>query len=102
MTDENPIALDDLATAVTAYEQADLREKQAAAEKQEWRAVIEDAMSDHTVGTIGGVEAVRWTYVTSSRVDTRKVKSLLTSEQLDQVTTVTESRRFTITPRGQQ
>lgn len=64
------------------------------------RGVVEDALGDAEIGNDPktGQPLVRWTRVTSQRVDTKKVKQLLTPDQLASVTSTSTSRRFTIEP----
>ncbi len=57
---------------------------------------IKDALGDVEDGLVNGQPAVRWTYVTSTRLDQKLAKSLLTPDQLAACMTETRSRRFTL------
>lgn len=94
-TDTPAIALDDLATWVQLHRDmttaiAALEERRKAA-----REHIEAAMGEHETGTVAGVPVVRWTHVTSKRLDQRKAKQLL-GDRVDEAMVETTSRRFAL------
>lgn len=60
------------------------------------RANIESQMGTCTVGLYNNRPLVRWTNVTSSRLDVNKVKEALSPELIAQFSSTTSSRRFTI------
>jgi predicted phage-related endonuclease len=45
---------------------------------------------------VNGREAVRWTTVESSRIDTKKIRELLPEHLVAKLETTTVTRRFTI------
>ena len=53
-------------------------------------------MGEHEIGLVNGREAVRWTTVEATRIDSTKVRNLLDSETLAKVETTSVSRRFSI------
>lgn len=95
-TDTAPtVDLDDLATWVQLY--ADMTTAIAALEerKKAARERIESALGDAETGTVAGIPVVRWTHVTSSRLDQRKAKQLL-GDRVDEAMVETTSRRFVL------
>lgn len=60
------------------------------------RAHIESAMGDATVASINGLPAVRWSTVTSVRLDTTQMKKTIAPELLAPFQTTTVSRRFEV------
>ena len=60
------------------------------------RSHIERAMGECQVGLHHNRPVVRWTTVTSERLNTKMVKEALTPELLAQFTTISTSRRFTL------
>ena len=98
MTDnDTAVPLDDLATWLDLYRQATdgiaaLEERRKVARER-----IEAALGDAETGTVEGRPVVRWTHVTSTRLDQRKAKALLTVRGLlDDAMTETTSRRFVL------
>jgi hypothetical protein len=76
---------------------------EAKAKVREWtekadiaRQQVEFAMGDCEVGLVNGKESVRWTTVESRRIDTKKIRELLSEEQVAGLEAVTITRRFTI------
>ena len=57
---------------------------------------IKAQLGDAEIGLIGGKESVRWTSVTSERVDVTKLREKLGAELLQPFMTQSVSRRFTI------
>jgi predicted phage-related endonuclease len=98
MTDtDTTVTLDDLSTWLDLYRQATdgiaaLEERRKVA-----REHIEAALGDAETGTVGGRPVVRWTHVTSRRLDQTKAKGLLADYNLlDAAMTETTSRRFAL------
>ena len=60
------------------------------------RAHIEQAMGDCQIGFHHNRPLVRWTTVTTTRLDTTKVKAALSEELIEQFSNTTTSRRFTL------
>lgn len=73
------------------------REEKARAEGviAQAREKIEDALGDEEVGALDGQPVVRWTYVTSTRFDQKKARSLL-GDAADACVIETSGRRFTV------
>ncbi|MFN8147955.1 MAG: hypothetical protein U0R76_10865 [Candidatus Nanopelagicales bacterium] len=94
-TETPTVALDDLATWVQLY--ADMNTAIAALEekKKAAREHIEAALGDAETGTVAGIPVIRWTHVTSSRLDQRKAKQLL-GDRVDEAMVETTSRRFAL------
>lgn len=98
-TTENDTAvpLDDLASWLDLYRQATdgiaaLEERRKVARER-----IEAALGDAETGTLDGRPVVRWTHVTTRRLDQTKAKALLTVRGLlEHAMTETTSRRFAI------
>lgn len=57
---------------------------------------VKSALGDSEIGLVNGREAIRWTTVESRRLDTAKIRELLTDEQVSLLETVTISRRFAV------
>lgn len=68
-----------------------LEEKVAAA-----REKIQEALGENEIGTLDGSPVVRWTKVTSTRLDLRKAKEVLAPSILGFLSTESVSRRFTL------
>ena len=68
-----------------------LEEKAATAKEK-----IQEALGENEIGTLDGSPVVRWTKVTSTRLDLRKAKEVLAPAILGFLSTETTSRRFTI------
>jgi predicted phage-related endonuclease len=102
MTDTTSTApVDSLATWVDAY-------RQACAERDRWSDIADRAklqLTQHldqigaTVGTLDGRPAVRWSAVTSRRIDTKALKEK-DPELAERYTVETSSRRFTVVDGG--
>jgi len=60
------------------------------------RTRIESAMGDCQIGFYHNRPLVRWTTVTTTRLDTTKVKAALSAELIEQFSNTTVSRRFTL------
>ena len=82
-----------------------VEEKAAAAEtkvktaaelaKEQAEAKLKMMLADAEVGLIDGYK-ISWKNVTTTRLDSKKVKSLLTEEQLKDCSTTTVARKFNI------
>ena len=57
---------------------------------------VKAAMGRSEIGLVNGREAVRWTTVESARIDVKKIRELLTPEEIANIERITISRRFTI------
>lgn len=68
-----------------------LEEKVATAKEK-----IQEALGDNEIGTIDGVPVVRWTKVTSTRLDMKKAKEVLDPKILAFLSSDSVSRRFTL------
>jgi predicted phage-related endonuclease len=91
------IDLDATAAAfLTAYIEAKTKVKEWTEKADIARQQVESAMGDCEVGLVNGKESVRWTTVESRRIDTKKIRELLSPEQVAGVEAVTITRRFTI------
>jgi len=98
MTDnDTAVPLDDLNNWLELYRQATdgiaaLEERRKVARER-----IEAALGEAETGTVAGRPVVRWTHVTSTRLDQRKAKALLDGYgALDEAMTETTSRRFVL------
>ena len=91
------IDLDPTAAAfLTAYIEAKAKVKEWTEKADIARQQVESAMGDCEVGLVNGRETVRWTTVESRRIDTKKIRELLSEEQVAGIEAVTITRRFTI------
>lgn len=57
---------------------------------------IKAQLGDAEIGLINGRESVRWTTVESRRIDTKKIRELLSEDDIAGLEVVSLSRRFTI------
>lgn len=69
-----PVELDGLATYLDAYTQAKAEAERWTDIANQARRVIEQALGEAQTGTVAGQPRVRWTTVTSIRLDTKAVK----------------------------
>jgi predicted phage-related endonuclease len=60
------------------------------------REKIQEALGDNEVGLIDGSPVVRWTKVTSTRLDMKKAKEVLDPKVLAFLSSESTSRRFTL------
>ena len=91
------IDLDATAAAfLTAYIEAKGKVKEWTEKADIARQQVESAMGDCEIGLVNGRESVRWTTVESRRIDTKKIRELLSEEQVAGLEAVTITRRFTI------
>jgi predicted phage-related endonuclease len=60
------------------------------------RSYIESAMGDCQIGFYHNRPLVRWTTVTTTRLDTTKVKAALSPELIEQFSNTSTARRFTL------
>ena len=60
------------------------------------RTRIESAMGDCQIGFYHNRPLVRWTTVTTTRLDTTKVKAALSPELIEQFSNTSTARRFTL------
>lgn len=100
MSTEINLAMVDLDPAASAFLEAYIEAK---AKVKEWsekadiaRQQVEAAMGEHEIGLVNGREAVRWTRVESTRIDTRKVKEYLDPQLIPLISTQQVTRRFSI------
>ena len=84
------------AAFLTAYIEAKDKVKEWTERADIARQQVEAAMGDCEIGLVNGKESVRWTTVESRRIDTKKIRELLSPEQVAGVEAVTITRRFTI------
>jgi predicted phage-related endonuclease len=100
MSTEINLEMVDLDPAASAFLSAYIEAKFKIKEWQEKADIaaeqVKAALGEHEVGLVNGREAVRWTTVESSRIDTKKVRDLLPQNIIDRLETKTVSRRFTI------
>jgi predicted phage-related endonuclease len=68
-----------------------LEEKVATAKEK-----IQEALGDSEIGTIDGAPVVRWTRVTTTRLDMKKAKEVLDPAILAFLSSESTSRRFTL------
>lgn len=95
--DTDTIALDSIASWVALYRDADEAIKVLEDRKRAAREHIEAALGDTETGTVDGRPAVRWTHVTSKRLDQALAKALLKDRDLLEAAMVeTTSRRFVL------
>ena len=91
------IDLDPTAAAfLTAFIEAKAKVKEWTEKADIARQQVESAMGDCEVGLVNGREMVRWTTVESRRIDTKKIRELLSEEQVAGIEAVIITRRFTI------
>ena len=57
---------------------------------------IQEALGDNEIGLIDGAPVVRWTKVTSTRLDMKKAKEVLDPKILAFLSSESTSRRFTL------
>ena len=60
------------------------------------REKIQEALGDNEIGLIDGTPVVRWTKVTSTRLDMKKAKEVLDPKILAFLSSESTSRRFTL------
>ena len=68
-----------------------LEEKAATAKEK-----IQEALGENEIGTLEGSVVVRWTKVTSTRLDLQKARKVLAPEILGYLSSESTSRRFTL------
>ena len=90
----------DLDPAASAFLSAYIEAKAKIKEWQEKADIaqeqVKSALGDAEVGLVNGREAVRWTTVESSRIDTKKIRELLPEDLVAKLETTLVTRRFTI------
>ena len=100
MSTEINLEMIDLDPAASAFLAAYIEAKVKIKEWQEKADIaaeqVKAAMGEHEIGLVNGREAVRWTTVEATRIDSTKVRNLLDSETLAKVETTSVSRRFSI------
>jgi predicted phage-related endonuclease len=100
MSTEINLEMVDLDPAASAFLSAYIEAKFKIKEWQEKADIaaeqVKAALGDHEVGLVNGREAVRWTTVESSRIDSKKVRELLPQDIIDKLETKTVTRRFSI------
>lgn len=96
-TDAVSASIDSLATWIGAY-------REACANRDRWAEVADRAKQQITqqldqhnaqVGTVNGRPAVRWTHVSTRRLDTKALREAQ-PDLVEQYTRETTSRRFTL------
>lgn len=85
----------DIAAWLNLYAEADVLIKQLEERKTAARERIEAALGDNETGTVAGRPAVRWSFVTSKRLDQKKAKALL-GDRVDEAMVESTSRRFSL------
>lgn len=80
---------------LTDYERANHDLALAKEAKEEAEAKLKAMLTDAEVGTIGNYK-VSWKNVSTTRLDSKKVKAILTEEQLKDCQNTTVTRKFTI------
>jgi predicted phage-related endonuclease len=60
------------------------------------REKIQEALGENELGLINGQTVVRWTKVTSTRLDLQKARKVLAPEILGYLSSESTSRRFTL------
>ncbi len=85
----------DAMAALTDYEQASHDLALAKEAKEEAEAKLKLMMADAEVGTIGSYK-ISWKNISTTRLDSKKIKSLLTEEQLQSCSNTTTTRKFTV------
>lgn len=90
----------DLDPAASAFLAAYIEAKVKIKEWQEKADIaaeqVKAAMGDHEVGLVNGREAVRWTTVEATRIDSKKVRELLPEDIVAKIETTSVTRRFSI------
>lgn len=81
---------------VAAYTEAKRREAEAKQLVERCRQVLEAALGDAEIGLVNNQPAVRWTHVSSQRLDTSKLKED-EPEVYERYTVLTTIRQFTVT-----
>ena len=92
MTDLDPVA----SAFLDAYIEAKAKIKEWQEKADIAAEQVKAAMGDAEIGLVNGREAVRWTSYETRRIDTKKIRELLTPEQAAGLETVTITRRFSI------
>jgi predicted phage-related endonuclease len=79
--------------------QADIKalEEKASTAKEK----IQEALGDNEIGTLDGSPVVRWTKVTSTRLDMKKAREVLDPKILQFLSSESTSRRFTLVELGE-
>lgn len=88
--------IDDVAGWIEVLRRATAEKQRADEVIAQARERIEEALGDAEVGAVAGTPAVRWTWVESTRIDTKRVRALLAPDDLAAVTVTSASRRFTL------
>jgi predicted phage-related endonuclease len=60
------------------------------------KAKIQEALGDAEIGTLDGRPVVRWTKVSSFRLDVRKAKEVLDPKVFEYLSSESQSRRFSL------
>ena len=80
---------------LTDYEKACQDLALAKEAKEQAEAKLKMMLADAEVGIIDGYK-ISWKNVSTTRLDSKKVKSLLTEDQMKECSNTTVSRKFTI------
>lgn len=95
------VALDDLTSWVDTYQAAQAKVKEFEQLAKVARKQIEARLGDAEVGTVAGQPVIRWSTVSSSRVDVTKLKAEY-PDLADAVTVTNITRRFTLVKGDEQ
>lgn len=91
------VDLDPAASAfLTAYIEAKAKIKEWTEKADIAAEQVKSALGDAEIGLVNGREAVRWTVVESSRIDSKRIRELLPPHLVAKLETTSTSRRFTI------
>ena len=91
------VDLDPAASAfLAAYIEAKVKIKEWQEKADIAQEQVKSALGDAEVGLVNGREAVRWTTVESSRIDTKKIREILPEDLVAKLETTLVTRRFTI------
>lgn len=95
-SEEKAIELPETAKEIlTDYERATHNLTLAKEAKEEAEAKLKKYLGDAEVGTIGNYK-ISWKNISTTRLDSKKVKSLLTEDQLKECSNTTTTRKFTV------
>lgn len=86
----------DMAGWLELYKKTQAEIKQLEEKAQTAKEKIQDALGDNEIGLIDGSAVVRWTKVTSTRLDMKKAREVLDPKILAFLSSDSVSRRFTL------
>lgn len=100
MSTEINLEMVDLDPAASAFLSAYIEAKHKVKEWTEKADIaaeqVKAALGDHEIGLVNGREAVRWTTVEATRIDSKKVRELLPADIVEKIETKSITRRFSI------